>query len=217
MSTLTVETFILGPDETNCYLLSAGGEAVVIDAGVDPARLAARIKEQGFALRGVYLTHFHIDHAGGAGELRQLFGAPVFASPHDDFLKDISLEAGGVRELAEFLDFPVEPLGPGRRTVLGQPMVVLDTPGHTPGSLSFFFPAAGCVFVGDLLFMIAVGRTDLPRGSGPELIGSIRSRIFILPGDTRVYPGHGPMTTVIHEKENNPHFIFQSGSGGPVN
>jgi glyoxylase-like metal-dependent hydrolase (beta-lactamase superfamily II) len=64
------------------------------------------------------------------------------------------------------------------------------------------------VFVGDLLFMIAVGRTDLPRGSSPELLGSIRSRIFTLPDDTRVYSGHGPMTTVRHEKENNPHFIF---------
>ena len=86
-------------------------------------------------------------------------------------------------------------------------MLVLDTPGHTPGSFSYFFPAAGCVFVGDLLFMIAVGRTDLPQGSGPELLGSIRSRIFSLPDETRIYSGHGPMTTVTHEKKYNPHFL----------
>jgi glyoxylase-like metal-dependent hydrolase (beta-lactamase superfamily II) len=211
VNTLTIETFVLGPDETNCYLLSAGGEAVVIDAGVDPGRLAARIEEQGLALRGIYLTHLHIDHSGGVRELHDRFGAPVYASPNDEFLKEISLEAGGIRELASFVDFPYEPVGPGRRRVLDRPMVVLDTPGHTPGSLSYFFPSpgpsAGCVFCGDLIFMIAVGRTDLPRGSGPELIGSIRSRIFILPDDTRIYSGHGPMTTVAHEKKYNPHFM----------
>lgn len=207
MGSLTIETFILGPDETNCYLLSAGGQAVVIDAGIEPERLIARIEEQGLDLQGVYLTHFHLDHVGGVKELVHRFPAPVHASGEDDFLKEISLEAGGVREFARFVDFDYQPVGPGRRTVLGQPMLVLDTPGHTPGSLSFFFPAAECVFVGDLVFMIAVGRTDLPRGSSAELLDSIRSRIFNLPGETRIFSGHGPMTTVAHEKANNPHFL----------
>lgn len=208
MSKLSIETFILGPDETNCYLLAVGREAVVIDVGVEPGRLIERIEAEGLSLRAVYLTHFHLDHVGGVKALLRRFDVPVYASGGDEFLKEISLEGGGIREFAEHVDFRFETIGPGNRTVLGQPMVVLDTPGHTPGSLSFFFPAAGCVFVGDLLFMIAVGRTDLPRGSGPELIGSIRSRIFILPDDTRIYSGHGPMTTVIHEKENNPHFVL---------
>ncbi|CCH48859.1 MBL fold metallo-hydrolase [Pseudodesulfovibrio piezophilus] len=203
---LTIETFVLGPDETNCYLLSVGDEAVVIDVGVAPQRLVRRIEEKGFDLKAIYLTHFHLDHIGGVKEVLSRFDVPVHASGQDDFLKEISLEAGGLREFVSHIDFDFQPVGPGARTVLGQPMLVLDTPGHTPGSLSFFFPAAQCVFVGDLIFMIAVGRTDLPRGSGPELIGSIRSRLFILPDATRIYSGHGPMTTVIHEKENNPHF-----------
>lgn len=207
MDQLTVETFILGPDETNCYLLSAGGQAVVIDAGIEPGRLIERIDEQGLDLKAVYLTHFHLDHVGGVKELMHRFPAPVHASGEDEFLKEISLEAGGVREFARFVDFPIETVAPGKRTVLGQPMLVLDTPGHTPGSLSYFFPAAGCVFVGDLLFMIAVGRTDLPRGSSTELLDSIRGRIFNLPGETRVFSGHGPMTTVDHERKNNPHFL----------
>jgi len=208
MNKLTIETFVLGPDETNCYLVSSGNDAVVIDAGVEPARLIERIEEKKLNLQGVYLTHFHIDHIGGVQDILNRFSVPVYASPEDDFLKDLSLEAGGVREFAEFLNFTYEPLGPGRRKVLGQDMLVLDTPGHTPGSLSYFFPAAGSVFVGDLLFMIAVGRTDLPRGSGSDLISSIRSRIFILPDPTRIYSGHGPMTSVVHEKENNPHFVL---------
>ncbi|BDQ37448.1 MBL fold hydrolase [Pseudodesulfovibrio nedwellii] len=208
MSNLTVETFVLGMEETNCYLLSVDGEAVVIDVGTEPQRLIQRIKELGLKLTGIYITHFHIDHVGGVQELLQECPAPVFISGVDEFMKDLSLEAGGCRELVEFLEFPFEEIAPGRRKVLGHDMLVFDTPGHTPGSLSFFFPAAGCVFVGDLIFMIAVGRTDLPRGSSSELLRSIRSRIFILPDTTRIYSGHGPMTSVIHEKENNPHFVL---------
>nr|WP_321513628.1 MBL fold metallo-hydrolase [uncultured Pseudodesulfovibrio sp.] len=208
MSKMIIETFVLGMEETNSYLLSSGGEAVVIDVGTEPQPLIRRIKEQGLTLTGVYITHFHIDHVGGVQELLEEFQVPVYISGVDEFLKELSLEAGGCRELVEFLEFPFEEIGPGRRKVLGQDMLVFDTPGHTPGSLSYFFPAAGCVFVGDLIFMIAVGRTDLPRGSSSELLTSIRSRIFILPDATRIYSGHGPMTTVIHEKENNPHFVL---------
>ncbi|BDQ33724.1 MBL fold metallo-hydrolase [Pseudodesulfovibrio portus] len=207
MSKLIIETFILGPDETNCYLLSADGDAVVVDAGIEPDRLLDRIDELGLNLTGVYLTHFHVDHIGGVKELLNRFDVSVYASGEDEFLKDISLEAKGIRELVPYIDFGYERIGPGRRRELGQPMLVLDTPGHTPGSLSYFFPAAGCVFVGDLIFMIAVGRTDLPQGSGPELLASIRSRILSLPDATRIYSGHGPMTTVAHEKQYNPHFL----------
>ncbi|QJB55421.1 MBL fold metallo-hydrolase [Pseudodesulfovibrio sp. zrk46] len=208
MSQLAIETFVLGPDETNCYLLTKGKEAVVIDVGLDPTRLIEKIEKEGLDLKGVYLTHFHLDHVGGVKELLARFDVPVYASGEDEFLKEISLEGGGIREFVEYVDFPFEHLGPGIRTVLGMNMVVLDTPGHTPGSLSYFFPAGGCVFVGDVIFMIAVGRTDLPRGDGPQLIGSIRSRIFILPDETQIYSGHGPMTTVTHEKNNNPHFVL---------
>lgn len=207
MGKLTVETFILGPEESNCYLLSAGTDAVVIDVNSDQEPLAERIESAGLNLRGIYLTHLHFDHVCGVCALRERFGAPVFASGEDAFLKDVPMERGGFSDLEELADFSFEPIGPGPRTVLGQAMMVLDTPGHTPGSLSYFFPAAGCVFVGDLLFMIAVGRTDLPRGNGEQLLESIRSRIFILPDATRVYSGHGPRTNVGHEKQNNPHFI----------
>lgn len=207
MSKLIIETFTLGPDEANCYLLSLGRDAVVVDVGIEPGRLLDRIDERGLNLTGVYITHFHLDHIGGVKELLNRFEAPVYASGEDEFLKEISLEAKGIREFVEFVDFDYERIRPGKREALGQSMLVLDTPGHTPGSLSYFFPAAGCVFVGDLIFMIAVGRTDLPQGSGPELLASIRSRIFNLPDVTRIYSGHGPMTSVAHEKKYNPHFL----------
>lgn len=208
MSQLTIETFILGPDETNCYLISSGKRCVVIDAGVEPQRLIERISELGLTLEGIFITHFHLDHVGGVRQLVDHFAAPVYASEKDQFLKEISFEAEGLREFSEHVDFPFQVLEPGRMSVLGQTMMVLDTPGHTPGSLSFFFPAAGCVFVGDLIFMIAVGRTNLPRGSSSDLLVSVRSRIFVLPEETWIYSGHGPRSTVKHEKANNPHFIF---------
>lgn len=207
MAQLSIETFILGPDETNCYLLTVGKNAVLIDVGIAPDAVIERIEQEGLNLQGIYLTHFHLDHIGGVKEVLAKFPVPVYGSEKDLFLKDISLEGGGIREFVEYLDFPMETIGPGSQRILGLAAVVLDTPGHTPGSLSFFFPTAGSVFVGDVIFMIAVGRTDLPRGSGPELLGSIRSRIFILPDDTRIYSGHGPMTSVAHEKQNNPHFM----------
>ncbi|MGL1861242.1 MAG: MBL fold metallo-hydrolase [Pseudodesulfovibrio sp.] len=207
MSKFKIETFILGPDETNCYLVSTGSDAVLIDVGMEPEQLIARVEKLELNLQAVFITHFHLDHIAGVKPLLERFDVPVYANAEDDFLKEISLEGGGVRELAQHVDFPYEPIEPGSRTVLGQPMMIFDTPGHTPGSMSYFFPAAGCVFVGDLIFMIAVGRTDLPRASGPELLTSIRSRIFNLPADTRIYSGHGPMTTVTHEKKNNPHFM----------
>ena len=93
MSKLTIETFILGPDETNCYLLSTGREAVVVDVGIEPDRLLRRIDELGLDLAGVYLTHFHVDHIGGVKELLNRFDVPVYASGEDEFLKEISLEA----------------------------------------------------------------------------------------------------------------------------
>ena len=208
MDRLVIETFVLGPDETNCFLLSSGDRCAVVDVGVEPARMIDAVAASGKKLEAVWLTHFHLDHVGGVAELLARFKAPVYASGGDEFLKDISLEGGGIREFVKYVDFPYERVEPGKRTLLGQPMMVLDTPGHTPGSLSFFLPASGCVFVGDLIFMIAVGRTDIPRGNSSDLLDSIRSRIFNLPDDTRIYSGHGPMTTVGHEKANNPHFIL---------
>ena len=102
--------------------------------------------------------------------------------------------------------FSFTPLQEGELTLLGVTCRVLATPGHSPGSLSFYFQDLGAVFVGDLLFYRSVGRTDFPGSSEQELIRSVRSKIFTLPKETVVYPGHGPETTVGQEKLNNPFF-----------
>lgn len=210
MEKLTVETFILGPMETNCYLLTRGSDAVLIDCPPEPERLGEAISEKGINLEAIYLTHMHLDHIGGVGQISRQTGADVFASKSDSYLNEVSFKYGGAKEFRQYADFDFKDIKPGKYNVLRQPMMVLDTPGHTPGSLSYLFPAAGCVFTGDLIFMISVGRTDFPGGDSKALLNSIRNRIFILPDDTRIYSGHGPMSTVAFEKKNNPLFFEEN-------
>ena len=150
-----------------------------------------------------------MDHIGGVKGLLNRFDAPVYASGEDEFLKEISMEAKGIRELAGVRGLRATSASrPGRRDRPGtEPCWSWTRPATLPDRCPTFLPAAGCVFTGDLIFMIAVGRTDLPQGSGPELLASVRSRILTLPDETRIYSGHGPMTTVAHEKRYNPHFL----------
>ncbi|SMF18649.1 MBL fold metallo-hydrolase [Desulfovibrio gilichinskyi] len=206
MTNIAVETFILGPLETNCYLLTSGKDAIVIDCAPEPFPLLEAIKTRNLNVTAIYLTHMHLDHIGGVGELQQLTGAEVFGNIEDMYLNEVSFSYGGSKEFPQLHDFKATDLKPGKQFIFDQPMMVLDTPGHTRGSLSYFFPALNCVFVGDVIFMIAVGRTDFPGGDSETLLNSIRNRIFILPDETQIHSGHGPMTTVIHEKRNNPFF-----------
>ncbi|WP_031481905.1 MBL fold metallo-hydrolase [Maridesulfovibrio frigidus] len=206
MSDIIVETFVLGPLETNCYLLTCGREAVVIDCAPEPLPLLEAIQTRGLKITAIYLTHMHLDHIGGAAELQKMTGAPVFGNIADKYLEDVSYAYGGSKEFEHVFDLDITDLKAGRQMVFEQPMMVLDTPGHTPGGLSFFFPTIGAVFVGDVIFMISVGRTDFPGGDSETLLSSVKNRIFILPDNTQIYSGHGPMTTVVHEKENSPFF-----------
>ncbi|WP_421903056.1 MBL fold metallo-hydrolase [Maridesulfovibrio sp.] len=207
MKEIKIETFVLGPLETNSYLLTAGSDAVVIDCGMEPAPMLQAIRERQLNVHSIYLTHMHLDHVGGVLELQKQTGAAIYGNHKDFFLNDIPVNKGGSLEYKDLLDFEVTDLKQGRKTILDNPVMIFETPGHTPGSLSYFFPAQGCIFVGDLLFMISVGRTDLPGGNSDELLSSISNRIFILPGETKVFSGHGPMTTVKHEMRNNPLFV----------
>lgn len=207
MNKLIVETFILGPSDTNCYLLTLGNESILIDCPPEPDRLGAAIKERGVNLTAIYLTHLHFDHIGGVKQIHKQTKAKIYASQSDSFLADISFKSGGSKEFRPSIKFDYEDIQPGRHTVLQLPLIVLDTPGHTPGSLSYFFPTAGCIFTGDLIFMMSVGRTDFQGGDSETLLNSIRNRIFILPDETRIYSGHGPMSTVAFEKQNNPFFF----------
>lgn len=200
-----------GPIQTNAYLLTAPEprEAVLIDA---PAGIFHEIKpllaQEGCALRELWITHGHWDHTQGGAEVVRETGAKVRAHPADRELIE------NPEAMEEFV-IPGTRLGPmkvdewikqGQRwTALGETVEARHVPGHCPGNVLFYFPAAKAAFVGDAIFNSGIGRTDLPGGSFEELERSILGQIYTLPGDTVLFPGHGPETTVDAEKETNPY------------
>ncbi len=200
-----------GPIQTNAYLLTepAQGEAVLIDApGGVWAEVAPLLQKDRATLKEVWLTHGHWDHTQGAAEVVRATGAKVRAHADDRAL----IETPDVMKRFMGMDLKLEPvkvdawIGPGEQlAALGQAIEVRHVPGHCPGNVLFYFPAAHAAFVGDALFNGSIGRTDLPGGSFEELEKSIREQIYTLPPDTVVFPGHGPKTTVAHERVHNPH------------
>ena len=198
----------------NTYLLfDETKECVVIDpASFYPEEkelLLSYIKDNSLKIKHILNTHLHFDHIFGVNMLASQFGLGVQCHPDDLFLlEDIAgqmqlfgLSGGEVDykpEIGHWLD-------EGDIITFGnQSLKVFHTPGHSPGSVSFYHEADGCVFSGDLLFYAGVGRTDLPRGSYEALVQSIETKMFTLPNSTVVYSGHGPATTIGFEKKNNP-------------
>ena len=203
---MDVHVFSLGPLQTNCFLLVEGNEALAVDPGGDPAPILSLLGERRLSLTHIVNTHFHCDHIYGDAALHRATGAPILASPEEAPLLETELGAGGFMGLPMVEPFQYDPLVPGETTFLGQPCTVVATPGHSPGSLSLYFPRAKAVFVGDLVFYGSVGRTDFPGGDTETLLASVVNHIFVLPEDTVIYSGHGPETTVGREKRNNPFF-----------
>jgi hydroxyacylglutathione hydrolase len=208
---VNVHVLPAGPIQTNAYLLTepSTGEAVLIDApeGVW-SQVEPILRREGCTLTALWLTHGHWDHTQGAAEVARTSGAPILAHRSDQPLIETPevmrpLMIPGLVVEASKVDRWVE----DGETVeaLGEKVRVSHVPGHAPGSLMFYFPGAGAAFSGDALFRGNVGRTDLPGGDFDQLEKSIRTRIYTLPDETTVFPGHGETTTVGEEKANNPH------------
>lgn len=206
MSDLEIVALPNGQFAENCYLIGdrATRRAVIIDPGEEPRLFLAELDTRGWSLQSIWLTHAHLDHIMGVGAVKAATGVPIHLHPADRALYD-SLPRQG-----EWMGVPLEPPPPpdaelveGETLHLGaHEFLVRQTPGHSPGSVSFITP--GLVLSGDVLFNGSIGRTDLPGGDFPTLMQSIHSVLLALPDSTVVYSGHGPETTVGVERMTNP-------------
>ncbi|EGB14668.1 beta-lactamase domain-containing protein [Pseudodesulfovibrio mercurii] len=203
---MDITTFPLGPLQTNCYVLANDGQAVVVDPGGDPAPLLRHLEAGGLTLSVILNTHLHFDHTAGNKALSEATGAHILANDADGYLMDTWLGRGGDMGLPLVPPYTWTNLEPGETVFAGTGCTVFHTPGHSPGSLTFYFPDAGAAFVGDLIFYRSIGRTDFPGGDLDALKRSVTEHIFTLPPETRLLSGHGPETSVGDEKNHNPFF-----------
>jgi glyoxylase-like metal-dependent hydrolase (beta-lactamase superfamily II) len=205
---MAYEIVVVGALETNCYLFySAGSRAcAIIDPGAEPGKIFAAVADLELKPALILNTHGHVDHIGANRDIKEKYDVPLYLHAADvPMLKvtehvELSLLLGARDSPAPdhlLVDGDAIPVG-------SETLRVIHTPGHTPGSVGFL--GAGVVFSGDTLFCGGVGRTDLEGGSWKDLDKSIREKLFVLPGETVVLPGHGPWTTVEQEKLSNPFF-----------
>lgn len=202
---MLIETLVVGFMEANCYIIGdeSTGEVFIVDPGADYGRIKKVVDVNNLKPLAVINTHGHGDHIGADKE----WNLPIWIHRLDaDFLQDPSKNLSGVfgfllkTKAATRLLEDRDILKIGRHT-----LEVIHTPGHTPGSICL--KGDGAVFTGDTLFYEGIGRTDLAYGSEEDILRSVKERLFVLDDDYIVYPGHGPSTTIGHEKANNPFIV----------
>ncbi len=207
MGNLKIGRIVLGICQTNCYFIYEDGkkQVIVFDPADQGEYLYNKLKENGFQVEAILLTHGHFDHIWGLEALRNLSGAKVYAYEGEKALcEDASLNVskGAGRACTVKAD---EYVGDGAEiTAAGITCKLIATPGHTAGSCCYYFEDDKILISGDTLFQESVGRTDLPTGSMSTLVRSIREKLMVLPEDVKVYPGHGETTTIGYEREYNP-------------
>lgn len=199
------------PFEQNCSMIWCPEtmQGAFVDPGGDIDRLLAAAKTAGVQIEKLLLTHGHIDHAGGTGQLAAQLNVPI-EGPHIEerfWLDQLAMQSKmfGLPAVTDFT--PDRWLNDGDTVTVGnQTLQVLYTPGHTPGHVVFFHAPSKLAIVGDVLFAGSIGRTDFPRGNHQHLIQSIRNKLWPLGNDVAFIPGHGPMSTFGQERLSN-HFV----------
>ena len=205
---MILETFPVGPLRCNCTILGdeVTREAIVVDPGDNIPEILSRLQKHGLTLRQIVVTHAHIDHVGGAAQLRKLTGAPVMMNQQDlGLLGMMEMQAGWIGVPTPEVAPPDASAEDGLTIGLAAlPAEVLHTPGHTPGSICLLFPAQHLLLAGDTLFAGSIGRTDLPGGDGQQILRSLRDRLLGAARYDARAPGHGPETTIGEERQSNP-------------
>ncbi len=194
---MTIHTLPLGYLQTNCYIVSNGSRCIAIDPGADTGKALAFLQEQGLALEAILLTHGHFDHVGAVEALAKATGCEVWIHESDFSATDLRMFPLADTDLPEIFFFEAD----DRLDFAGLDISVMETPGHTPGSVCFLIENA--MFAGDTLFSGSVGRTDLPGGNMLQMHRSL-AQLKKIAEDYTVYPGHGPKTTLDREKRVNP-------------
>ena len=211
VSELMVRGIVVGVFAENCWIIGSrrSGEGIAIDPGDQPEEILALAKDMGLTIKVIANSHAHLDHILGVGGVIEKTGAKFFLHPDE-----LEIARGAGETAARFLGRPVEPppepdalLADGDEVeVAGVKLKVLHTPGHTPGSLSFY--TEGMLFSGDTLFRGSIGRTDLPGGDHGREMSSIVDRLLALPDETIVLPGHMQETKIGIERQTNP-FVLE--------
>ncbi len=206
---MVLEQLVVGLFQCNCTILGdeESRDAIVIDPGDEPDRILDVVRRHGLTVREIIHTHAHIDHVGATDELRKRTGGRVGIHPGDRFLYENLPMQARVLGVSSPLSGDIDRLlQDGDGIACGSAEIeVFHTPGHTPGSVSFWMDGSSpAIFTGDTLFMGSIGRTDLWGGSLEALMTSIQRRLLTLGDDVIVYPGHGPSTTVGQERRRNP-------------
>ena len=207
------EILPVGPLQCNCSVIGdeSTREGLVIDPGDNIEDVVSIVRKHNLQIKQIVITHAHIDHVGGAMQLRAATGAPILLNQNDyALLKMLDAQAAwiGVAPPGRVeIDHSVAQADSIKTGSLSAD--VIHTPGHTEGSICLYFPAEKKLIAGDTLFAGSIGRTDLPGGSFEKIIRSLHDKVLELPDDTVVIPGHGPLTTIGRERHSNPFLVAQ--------
>lgn len=200
--------FALGPLQTNAYIIENGNkECIIIDPGSEGKRLVKNLEKNGLKPLAVLLTHAHFDHIGAVDSITEKWNCSVYIHEKEqDWLQDPSLNGSKYFISEEITAKDADQLitEEGSLDIGTFHFKVIETPGHSPGSVSYYLQEKQVVFSGDALFARSIGRTDLPGGSHRQLIQSIHEKLLVLPEATVVASGHGPLTSIGDEMNGNP-------------
>jgi glyoxylase-like metal-dependent hydrolase (beta-lactamase superfamily II) len=202
---MVIERLELAPFGSNCYIISADSakEGIIIDPGAQGDSILEKVEALGLTIKHIVLTHAHFDHIGALKEVKQATGAEVAVHTNDARILQSRSPMGFMVRMSLQAPPPPDRLlkGGDKITTGGLSLLVLHTPGHSPGSICLL--GEGVVFTGDTLFNFGIGRTDM-GGSFDDIMNSIHTKLLVLPDSTVVYPGHGPQTTIGIERNWNP-------------
>ena len=204
---MIIKSFVVGPIGVNCYVVSDAdsGQGIIIDPGGNAEEILSYVRDAKIAVKAIINTHGHGDHIGANDAVREATGAPLLMHAADQYML-----TDARANLSAFMGYQALSAPPDRLLAEGDEVTfpggsfrVVHTPGHSPGGICLI--GEGAVFSGDTLFAESIGRCDFPGGSEAELVRSVRDKLLPLPDETKVYPGHGPETTIGWERRYNPY------------